>query len=179
MIVGQYLDVKAAAEASADVRLARWIAICKSGHYTIHRPLTLGAGLAGRPDLAAAFEEYGVALGEAFQLRDDPIDAFGDSANSGKPTGLDAERHKMTPLVALAAERDDRVRAMVSAGSAADWDAERLSALFAESGVRDQAERHIDALVDRACAALDAAPIAEPWRQTLVDLADKVARRDR
>ena len=71
------------AERIADPGLSRWIAVCKSGRYTVHRPLTLGAAIAGRLDLAPAFERYGTALGEAFQLRDDLIDAFGDSTVSG------------------------------------------------------------------------------------------------
>lgn len=39
--------------------LARWIAVCKSGRYAIHRPLALAASTVGRPDLHTAFEAYG------------------------------------------------------------------------------------------------------------------------
>ena len=103
----------AAAEFEVDPELSRWIAIVKSGRYTIHRPLLVGATLAGRPELERAFEEYGDALGEAFQLRDDLIDAFGDSSATGKPTGLDVEQHKMTLLMGLAMDRDRRTREIV------------------------------------------------------------------
>ncbi|GAA3947257.1 polyprenyl synthetase family protein [Actinomadura viridis] len=178
MIIGQFLDIRSAAAATADMRLARWIAVCKSGHYTIHRPLTLGAGLAGRPDLAPAFEGYGVALGEAFQLRDDLIDAFGVSATSGKPVGLDVDQHKMTPLLTVAVERDARVRALVDEGGDEGWDTARLRELLAETGVRAEIEAHIDGLVERACAALADAPIEEPWRRILTDMAHRVAHRE-
>ncbi|GAA2102079.1 polyprenyl synthetase family protein [Actinomadura alba] len=179
MIIGQFVDIRSAAAASADLPLARWIAVCKSGHYTIHRPLALGAALAGRPDLAPAFEEYGVALGEAFQLRDDLIDAFGTSESTGKPVGLDVDQHKMTPLIAVAVERDARVRALVAEGGDGGWDAGRLRELLAETGVRAEIEAHIDRLVKRAHGAIARAPIGESWRRILTDMADRVAYRDR
>lgn len=179
MIIGQYVDIRAAAESSADRELARWIAICKSGSYTIHRPLVLGAALAGRDDLTGCFEEYGAALGEAFQLRDDQIDAFGTAESAGKPVGHDLEQHKMTTLIALAVERDDNVRALVRSGPASDWDAARLRELLTRSSVRAEVEKHIDELLDRACHAIDAAPIEADWRQTLKDMAFQVAHRDR
>jgi geranylgeranyl diphosphate synthase type I len=179
MIIGQYLDIRAAAESTADLKLARWIAVCKSGHYTIHRPLALGAALAGREDLALAFEGYGVALGEAFQLRDDLIDAFGTSESTGKPVGLDVDQHKMTPLLAFAVERDERVRALVVDGPAGGWDTVRLRELLLETDVRAEVEKCIDDLLDRACQAINVAPIDDAWRHVLRDMAHQVAYRDR
>jgi geranylgeranyl diphosphate synthase type I len=179
MIIGQFVDIRAAAAASADLPLARWIAVCKSGHYSIHRPLALGAGLAGRPGLAPAFQEYGVALGEAFQLRDDMIDAFGTSASTGKPVGLDLDQNKMTPLIAVAAERDARVRDLVAQCADGDRDTARMRALLAETGVRAEIEAHIDRLVGQARAAIVRAPLGPAWRQVLSDMARRVAYRDR
>lgn len=44
----------------------------------------------------AAFERYGSALGEAFQIADDLLDVEGDPATVGKATGKDAAAHKAT-----------------------------------------------------------------------------------
>ena len=175
MIIGQSLDIAVAAEQVADPELARWIALCKSGHYTIHRPLLLGATIAGRPDLTGAFEEYGLAVGEAFQLRDDLIDAFGDGA-AGKPAGLDFDQHKMTLLLALVMQRDERVREVVQARS---WDPDRLRGLIVNAGVRAEVERHIDELVRTAREAISRAPLPGVWRDELAELAGRVAYRDR
>ncbi|HYA79599.1 MAG TPA: farnesyl diphosphate synthase [Methylocystis sp.] len=49
---------------------------------------------------AAALSRYGAALGAAFQIADDILDAEGDSAALGKRAGKDAERGKAT-LVGL------------------------------------------------------------------------------
>ncbi|XLE02121.1 polyprenyl synthetase family protein [Streptomyces sp. 184] len=177
MIVGQQLDMALAAELTPDPDLARWVAVCKSGQYTIHRPLALGAAIAGRTDLHEAFETYGVAAGEAFQLRDDLLDAFGDSAATGKPAGLDVSEHKMNLLLALAATKDADVARLVDDGQ--NWDPERLSAAMLASGVRQDVEDRIDQLVRTARTALTDAPLADGWRERLDLMAERVAYRDR
>jgi geranylgeranyl diphosphate synthase type I len=176
LIIGQFMDVVAAAEFAVDPELSRWIAIVKSGRYTIHRPLLVGATLAGRPELEGAFEEYGDALGEAFQLRDDLIDAFGDSGTTGKPAGLDIEQHKMTLLMGLAMDRDQRTRDLVLG---ADHDPDELRRLLDETGVRMEVEAHIDRLVEKGCTAITTAPLDAHWQDELVAMAHQVAYRER
>lgn len=175
LILGQYMDVRAAADLTVDPELSRWIAQVKSGHYTIHRPLVVGATVAGRPELAGTFEEFGVSVGEAFQLRDDLIDVFGESEVTGKPTGLDLERHKMTLLMALATQRDPRIRELVAAPVS---DSDGLRNLFESSGVRADIEAAIDRLVEQGCAAVRRAPIGREWQDELVAMARAVAYRD-
>lgn len=176
IIIGQHLDIRTAAERIADPEVSRWIAVCKSGRYTVHRPLTLGAAIADRLDLAPAFELYGAALGEAFQLRDDLIDAFGDSTLSGKPTGLDFAQQKMTLLVALAMPRDDRISRLLAGQSAGGA---TLAQVITDLDVRGEVERRIDHLVERAQAAIAAAPLDPGWRDELARAAVKVAYRQK
>lgn len=176
LVIGQFMDLVAAAEFSIDPELSRWIAVTKSGRYTIHRPLTVGAGLAGRAELAPAFEAYGDALGEAFQLRDDLIDAFGDAGETGKPGGLDVERHKMTLLLGLAMRRDPRVRDLVVG---AGRDPGKLREMLIDTGVSGHVERHIDRLVEQGCQAITTAPIEPSWQEELVAMARQVAYRTR
>ncbi|MGW0885799.1 polyprenyl synthetase family protein [Streptomyces sp. NPDC002671] len=172
--LGQCLDVAAAAEFSVDPRLSRLVALIKSGRYTIHRPLVMGASGAGRADLAAAFAEYGEAVGEAFQLRDDLLDAFGDSAETGKPTGLDLSQHKMTLLLGWAMQRDEQIRTlMTEPGHTPDEVYLRLKA----TGVPEDVERHIADLVERGRGAIAGAPIAPVWRNELADMAVRATYR--
>jgi geranylgeranyl diphosphate synthase type I len=173
--VGQCLDVTAAAEFSVDPRLSRLIALIKSGRYTIHRPLVMGAGGADRADLAAAFMEYGEAVGEAFQLRDDLLDAFGDSAETGKPAGLDFSQHKMTLLLGWAMQRDERIRVlMTEPGHTPDEVRRRLL----DTGVPEDVEQHIADLVERGRKAIADAPVAPVWRDELADMAVRVTYRN-
>jgi geranylgeranyl diphosphate synthase type I len=61
----------------------------------------LGAIAAGAPSpTVAACEHFGRTLGVAFQLRDDVLGVFGDSAETGKPVGNDLLRGKQgLPMV--------------------------------------------------------------------------------
>jgi geranylgeranyl diphosphate synthase, type I len=173
--VGQCLDVTAAAEFSADPRLSRLIALIKSGRYTIHRPLVMGASAAGRPDLATAFTEYGEAVGEAFQLRDDLLDAFGDSVETGKPAGLDFSQHKMTLLLGWAMQRDEYIHTLVTEPGHTPAELRRR---LVESGVPQDVERHIADLVARGRNAIADAPIAPEWRSELEEMAVRVTYRN-
>jgi geranylgeranyl diphosphate synthase type I len=176
IMVGQYLDIRVAAERVADPELSRWIAVCKSGRYSVQRPLALGAAIADRLDLAPAFERYGAALGEAFQLRDDLIDAFGDSTVTGKPTGKDFAQQKMTLLVALAMQRDDRISRLLAGQSVGGA---TLAQIITELDVRSEVERRIDHLVEQAQAAITAAPLDPAWRDDLAQFAIQVAYRQK
>ncbi len=119
--------------------------------YTVHRSMVLGESIAGRADLAPAFTRYGAALGEVFQLRDDLIDAFGDSAVSGKPTGQDFAQQKMILLVALAMQRDGRVSRLLAGQSA---EGTTFAQIVTDLDVRDEVERRISYLVEQVQAAI-------------------------
>jgi geranylgeranyl diphosphate synthase type I len=181
MLVGQHLDIALAAEAVPDADLARWIAVGKSGRYTIQRPLSLGAALAGRDDLQQAFEVYGLAAGEAFQLRDDLLGVFGDPEETGKPAGDDLVEGKRTVLVALAldaAPRAAAVRLDAALGTPlSPADVDELRGIIEDSGARAQVEEVIGALADRAVAALQAADIDDDARGVLTDLAAAATQR--
>ncbi|WP_314225098.1 polyprenyl synthetase family protein [Streptomyces zaehneri] len=176
VMIGQYMDVAAAAEFNIDPDLSRLIALIKSGRYTIHRPLVVGASAAGRADLAPALAEYGEAVGEAFQLRDDLLDAFGDSARTGKTAGLDFSQHKMTLLLGWAMQRDAHIRDLITEpGHTPDEIRRRLL----DTGVPEDVERHIASLVERGRAAIADAPLDPQWRGELANMALRVAYRDK
>ena len=63
----------------------------------IEGPLHLGAAVAGAPrEVFDVLTAYGLALGEAFQLRDDVLGVFGDPSVTGKPAGDDLREGKHT-----------------------------------------------------------------------------------
>jgi len=61
----------------------------------------LGAKLSGAGDkVAARLENYGRAIGEAFQIQDDLLDLLGDVRAVGKTLGTDIDKGKMTlPMI--------------------------------------------------------------------------------
>lgn len=108
MVGGQALDM-AASTASADRQpslgqLAR-IHEHKTGAL-IRAAVRLGLLASGRThrQLAVVLDDYASALGVAFQIADDLLDATGDTATLGKPAGSDAAGQKATYVSLLGVE---------------------------------------------------------------------------
>ncbi len=140
--------------------------------------------MAGRLDeLVTPLSAYGLPLGEAFQLRDDVLGAFGDASATGKPVGDDLREGKPTPLLAIASERAEGVDAkrLEQVGDAelgSDAVADVQEVLIA-TGALAEVESRIDALTLEALAALADAPITSEAKEALTALAHFVAKRDR
>lgn len=181
--VGQYLDLVGTAQGGVELEDARRIARYKSGKYTIERPLHVGAALAGRyKDLGGALSAYGDPLGEAFQLRDDLLGAFGDETTTGKPVGDDLREGKPTPLLALATKAADSSQAevLLTVGRP-DLDAHEIAAL--QTVLRDtdavaEVEATIEALRGQAVESLATSGLTTDAIDELTQLADFVAHRD-
>lgn len=181
--VGQYLDILGTARADTDLEGARRIARYKSGKYTIERPLHVGAAFAGRLDeLEGALSAYGDPLGEAFQLRDDLLGAFGEEAATGKPVGDDLREGKPTPLLAVATAKADATQAgVLSDVGRVDLDeggVSRIQEVLIQTGALRAIEESIDALTSDAIAAIKVADVTDEARGALVDLAQFVAWRE-
>lgn len=104
---GQFLDVLESvrgwedATAEERVRRSRRVIRYKSAKYSVEHPLLIGATAAGAgPNVLTSLSDYGLALGEAFQLRDDVLGVFGDPEQTGKPAGDDLREGKRTVLLA-------------------------------------------------------------------------------
>jgi len=162
---GQLLDLFGTARRDATPDQARRICQYKSGKYTIERPLHLGAALAGRLDeLAEPLTAYGLPLGEAFQLRDDLLDAFGDPQRTGKPAGGDLREGKPTALFAIAKSRATKTDAdlLTNRFGKADLRPDEIKAIqsvFETTGARQEIEELIDKLVDDALVAAARLPL--------------------
>jgi geranylgeranyl diphosphate synthase, type I len=182
--VGQVLDIVGSARNERRRHKAERICRYKSGKYTIERPLHLGAVMAA-PDRAAellpALSAYGLPLGDAFQMRDDVMGAFGDAAETGKPVGGDLREGKPTPLMARATEAatpaQAEVLALVGTVHLTDHDVARVQQAIIDTGALADLEATISALTAEAVAAIERAPITADARDELITLADYVSRR--
>jgi geranylgeranyl pyrophosphate synthase len=124
MVGGQWLDLAAEGRALSRPELERVHAL-KTGAL-IRASILLGGTLAGADERAReALATYGAAVGLAFQIADDLLDARGDSAAIGKTAGRDAALAKSTYPALLGteaaarlayAEVDGAVRALDAAG---------------------------------------------------------------
>ncbi len=183
--IGQYLDILGGVSRTRDITRAERICRYKSGKYTIERPLHLGAVLAAperADELIPHLSNYGLPLGDAFQMRDDVMGVFGEETVTGKPVGGDIVEGKPTPLLARATRRAtsaqlDVLELVGQPGIDGDTIA-RIQQVIIDTGALDELEAHISALTESAVASLDASPITDTAKTELAQLAEYVSRRD-
>jgi geranylgeranyl diphosphate synthase type I len=184
MNIGQYLDVLGSARQTRDIAEADLICRMKSAKYTIERPLHLGA-VAADPERGSALmpmlSAYGLPLGDAFQMRDDILGAFGDTAVTGKPVGGDFREGKPTPLLAracaVATTQQTAVLSMVGAPELSDDDISKIQQVVIETGALQAMEDVISANHSEAIAALKKNEMQGESFDALVHLADVVTQR--
>ena len=180
---GQYLDMLGSAMNERRREKAERICRYKSGKYTIERPLHLGALLAAptRDDLIPVLSTYGLPLGDAFQMRDDVLGAFGDTAITGKPVGDDLREGKPTPLMAIATARANAAQLkelqLVGNQDLSPEQIARVQEVIRETGALDELEVVITRLTDEAIAAVQNVPFAQSVRDEMITLAEYVSWR--
>ncbi|MSW93992.1 MAG: polyprenyl synthetase family protein [Actinobacteria bacterium] len=183
LMAGQYLDLLEQARSNTSLERAHTVVRYKSAKYTIERPLHLGAALAGASNAAMqAFTDYGLALGEAFQLRDDVLGVFGDPAQTGKPAGDDIREGKRTVMVSLAYANASLSEKATMTGLLGkhDLDANDVATareILTSTGALAQTEILIEQGITSAYDALRDAPISEEGRSALADLIEASTRR--
>ena len=174
LMAGQYLDLLEQARGGGSIERAERVIRFKSAKYTIERPLHLGVLLAGgSPELLTTFTDYGLPLGEAFQLRDDVLGVFGDPSETGKPAGDDLREGKRTVLIAKALETASPSQASKIRRHLGDphLDADGVALLreiLTETGALDAVEARISELTANAQAAI--LDVTNPARDVLSDL---------
>lgn len=105
VILGEYLDVIASCKKQVTEADVLKILEYKTAKYTVERPLHIGAALAGASeDVYKTLSEYGIPLGQAFQIQDDILGTFGREEELGKPTDSDIKEGKRTILIVKAYE---------------------------------------------------------------------------
>jgi geranylgeranyl diphosphate synthase, type I len=181
---GQYLDMLGSAMNERRREKAERICRYKSGKYTIERPLHLGALLAAPTrggELIPVLSTYGLPLGDAFQMRDDVLGAFGDTAITGKPVGDDLREGKPTPLMAIATARANAAQLkelqLVGNQELTPEQIARVQEVIRETGALDELEVVITRLTDEAIAAVQNVPFTQSVRDEMITLAEYVSWR--
>jgi octaprenyl-diphosphate synthase len=122
----------------------------------------LGA-LTGAPAHRQALKTFGRELGLAFQIADDLLDYTADSAETGKPTGLDLREHKVTlPLIyalpRLSAAERAEVEALFAHPEPGDAMIAGVVGIVTERGGLEYAHAQAMECAQRASEALQGLP---------------------
>jgi len=183
VVAGQFLDMLAQARGAFDPDEALRVIEFKTSKYTVQRPLLLGAAAAGgTPELTAVLSDYGLLIGEAFQLRDDLLGVFGDPSRTGKPAGDDLREGKRTLLVALAFQAADPaqrelLRAGVGDPALTGAGVAELRQVLEQTGAHELVEQRILERAGQAARRLEGASLQPVAAQALLELAQAAAHR--
>jgi geranylgeranyl diphosphate synthase, type I len=183
--VGQVLDILGSVAGVRSIEQAERICRYKSGKYTIERPLHLGAALQAPErfdEVAPGLSAYGLPLGDAFQMRDDVMGAFGETATTGKPVGGDLREGKPTPLLARARQaaspRQLGVLDRVGRPDLDEDDIGDIQQVIVDTGALADLEATIVELTDAAIAAITEVDLLPEARDEVVALAAFVCPRE-
>ena len=140
----------------------------------------LSVGASGH--IVEAMRSYAVALGRAFQIKDDLLDYDG-TESVGKPLGVDILEQKMTmpllgALVNAGPEEDKRVRALVRDIVGHPEHRDEIVDFVKRNGGLEYASNRLDYYVNQAVEALNILPDSYE-KELLVKLARYTANRDK
>jgi len=183
LMAGQYLDLLEQVRGEITVERSATVIRFKSAKYTIERPLLMGAAIAdASPEVLSALSQYGLALGEAFQLRDDILGVFGDAEITGKPIGDDLREGKQTMLIARAREigTNEQIMLIDSAlgnQSLSELEVKKVQDALIESGVHDDIEKRIASQLNTALNAIST--FSDDVKNALTELALMATKREK
>ena len=140
----------------------------------------LSVGASGH--IVEAMRSYAVALGRAFQIKDDLLDYDG-TESVGKPLGVDILEQKMTmpllgALVNAGPEEDKRVRALVRDIVGHPEHRDEIVDFVKRNGGLEYASNRLGYYVNQAVEALNVLPESYE-KELLVKLARYTANRDK
>jgi geranylgeranyl diphosphate synthase, type I len=182
LAVGQFADLAIDVRELPTLEAVLEVARRKSGNYTVRRPLEIGAAMAGCDEqVLAALGDYGSAIGEAFQMRDDILGIFGSPATTGKPN-KDLIERKATSVVVAAHQLADgptrrQLRELMASDRLDDAALDHWRTLIVATGAVQWIEELIASRVQEARKALDCNIIDHPVTAALLDMAGLCTQR--
>lgn len=183
LAVGQFADLANDLRDLPTMESVLTVARLKSGNYTVRRPLEIGAAMAGCDErVLEGLGDYGCAVGEAFQLRDDILGVFGAPTVTGKPSGGDLLERKATSVVVAAHQLADaatrrQFRELMGENRLDASAVERWRNLILSTGAVQWIEQLIAERVAAARKALDHSGIGGTIGDALVDMAGVCTQR--
>ena len=179
LMAGQYLDVLEQTMKSESIDRAIKVATYKSGKYSVERPIHFGALLGSGANLDS-YTAYGIPLGQAFQLQDDLLGVFGNSGETGKPSGDDLREGKRTALIATAIHNIsdiNRFNEIFGKANISSDEILELQQMIEKSGAPARIETIIADLTTHALTALDDDAITDEGKNLLRYLANIATTR--
>jgi len=179
---GQQLDMDF--ESRDDVSIEEYIhMITLKTSVLLACSLKMGAIVSGAfGDSANKLYEFGKNMGIAFQLQDDYLDAFGETAKLGKQNGGDIKANKKTYLLIKALENADPAqRKEIEALLLQDTDdkVKSMLALYTATGADNQCREAVASYSKMAFDCLEELALPGKRKEPLRELANYLLMRDK
>lgn len=179
---GQQLDMEF--ESREDVTLDEYIEMIRlKTAVLLGGALQMGAVVAGasKEDIDNLYK-FGIDIGLAFQLMDDLLDVYGDSASFGKRIGGDILCNKKTYLLISALQDQAEKDNLLSWLNKEQFDEEEkikaVTAIYNRIGVKETVEAVVQQYYDKAIEALRKVKVDEAYKKELYDLAKMLKIRN-
>ena len=165
MVGGQQADISATGASAVD--LLQYLAMVERKTGALMGAAAALGGIAAGASVATvdACESFGRTLGVAFQLRDDVLGVFGDSAETGKPVGNDLLRGKQGLPMVLAltgnGELGKAARSWLAPPGLRPRELATAVELLREGGVAERCQGLTTTWTERALVAAAKLPLSE------------------
>lgn len=124
--------------------------------------------------------EFGMQTGVAFQIQDDWLDTFGDSASFGKEIGGDINNGKKTYLYVSALQQDSQTaEALRSAYQITPGDVrvKTVTRLYEKLGIGEEAKKAVNHYSSLALKALNSTSLTDEKKEVFRKFAEKLIGR--
>ncbi len=175
---GQFLDMAYEQETSLPLE-AYWRMIGGKTAALLSACAEIGAALGGAGEAAVeSYAEFGRYLGLAFQVQDDYLGIWGDSALTGKSTESDLVSGKKSFPVVYALQQGGAFSRRWAQGKISPEEAPALARLLEEEGARRATRETADSLTQKALDALEKAHPQGEAGDALFALAKRLLQRE-
>lgn len=175
---GQFLDISY--ETRTDLAVADyWPMISGKTAALLSGCCQLGALLGGADEpTQAAYRSFGQYLGLAFQVQDDLLGIWGNEAVTGKSAASDLVEGKKSLPVLAGLGKNGKFAQRWAQGPIQPTEVESLAQLLANEGAYEVAHNATQQMTDLALTSLREADPQGEAGETLMDLTDKLLKRE-
>jgi len=152
----------------------------------LEKSLLMGGAMARATDSQMkALSEYGIKVGQAFQMQDDILGSFGDAVVTGKAADGDIKEGKKTMLLLEALrlstpEQKEILKKHLGNDKLTPSEVEKVRDVFRDSGALDSVHKLMAEFLTVGQNALDEAepPLDEKYKQFMIELSDFLVKRN-
>ncbi|TXT57577.1 MAG: hypothetical protein BAJATHORv1_10279 [Candidatus Thorarchaeota archaeon] len=149
------------------------------------KSLLIGAAIGMATDSQIdALSNFGIKVGQAFQIQDDILGTFGDEEVTGKPADGDIREGKKTMLVLesyrrVSNEQKAVLNSLLGKDDMTNDEVEQVRSIFKDSGALQAAKEKMESLLEEGQKSLDSAdpPLRPKSKEFLLTLSNFLVQR--